>query len=114
MSERRMFITPDGTVRILEKKPGSATMTDPNRDRPSWLPSDEEIRNAYCDDIEEDGWPHMLRLFEIAVLKGQIEAHRRHSCSCDFADGEPDVVCTRCSETDRLRARLSELEGSHE
>lgn len=80
-------------------------------ERPSWMPSREELSNAYeLDGYEDEGcFPALDRLIERAVLKGQIEALEW------VGKEEEGWGCFDCKDyADDLRARLSELEGSHE
>ena len=66
-------------------------MSDTNRERPSWMPSDEEILGALRDAVSigtsafGGGWARLFRnsdpirrLIERAVLNGQIEMLTKH------------------------------------
>lgn len=93
-------------------------------ERPSWMPTDKEILGALRDAVSigtsafGGGWARLFRnpdpirrLIERAVLKGQIEV-------ADEIAGFRVARFTGYELADRLaeklRARLSELEGSHE
>jgi len=81
-------------------------MSDPNRERPSWFPTDEEIALAYeKDGYEDEGeYPALNRLIERAVLRGQIEAYNLADIS------SLDAAHAKIF----LRGRLAELEAEHE
>lgn len=73
-------------------------------DRPSWMPSDEELDEIMCcwgGDEESRDW--MKRFIERAALKAQIEA-------LDKANAKQYPFQSILDQLNECRARLAELE----
>jgi len=96
-------------------------MTDPNRDHPSYMPSDEEItREFYATFRDRMDWQssgRLHRLIERACLKAAVKVMSEWADHGDFHDGPPrraNEPCRACEELRRMQARLAELEAEHE
>lgn len=93
-------------------------------DRPSWMPSDEEIIKTAgrtnkimragpvdsSDNMLVRGSEPIRRLIERAVLKAQI-AEQENWNRCSGEDYHAAGLCIKCGRIKELRDRLAEPEG---
>lgn len=89
-------------------------------ERPSWMPSNEEIASAFYGTLQDrmDWKPseRIHRLIERTSLKAQIEALEEDGdCVCPVRDfprlSHAVQGCAVCLKLESIRARLAELEA---